>query len=133
MKFCKVGLFFVLLVAACLPAAAQQYVLRFEIPFDFVAAGRSLPAGHYEVKRVWTARDAAWAIVGDHGSMRFITNSVESPKVPHGPSLVFVKAGDQYSLLQIWDEEHFGRQLPRSKVKQTMVAQGSKYVEVGAE
>lgn len=43
MKFCKFGLFFALLAAMCLPAAAQE--LHVDVPFTFVAGGKTLPAG----------------------------------------------------------------------------------------
>ena len=48
MKFCKASLFVALLVVACLPVAAQAQI-QLNIPFNFFAAGKSLPAGHYEV------------------------------------------------------------------------------------
>lgn len=133
MKFCKLSLFLALLVAVCLPAAAQIQELRLNIPFDFVVAGKTLPAGHYDVKRVMYANNTAWEIIGGHAFAKVITYSVESPMMAHAPSLVFLKAGDRYSLVQIWDEEHFGRGLPRSNVKQVLVAEGSKYVEIGTE
>jgi hypothetical protein len=133
MKFCTLSLFLALLVAACLPAAAQTDGLRLNIPFNFIVLGKTLPAGHYEVKRALYANNAAWVICGDQVTATAVTHSVESPRMAHALSLVFLKAGDQYSLVQIWDEEHFGRELPRSNVKQTLVAEGGKYVEIGAE
>jgi hypothetical protein len=111
MKFLKFSLFIALLVAACLPAAAQTQQLRLNIPFDFIVKGKTLPAGHYVAKRLGTIDDS----------------------VSHNLSLIFLKSGDQYSLLQIWDGQHFGRELLRSNVKQTMVADNGTYVEVGAE
>ena len=133
MKFLKFSLWMALLVAACLPAAAQTGQLRLNIPFDFIVKGKTLPAGHYVVKRLGTIDDSVWTLESDQASAMFLTNPVESPKVSHNPSLIFLKAGDQYSLQQIWDGQHFGRELPRSNVKQTMVADNGTYVEVGAE
>ena len=133
MKFCKLTLSLALLLAVCLPAAAQVQTLRLNVPFDFVVAGKTLPAGHYYVKRVLNSENTTWLINGDHGFATVITNAVESPRTPHAPSLVFLEGGGRYSLVQIWDQEHFGREVPRSNVKQTLVAEGSKYVEVGAQ
>lgn len=132
MKFCKVSLFLALLMAVCLPAVAQTGV-KLDIPFDFSAAGKTLPAGHYIIKRVWNTDNNAWAIVGDHAFATVMTDSVESPQTAHNISLVFLQAGGTYSLAQIWDQEHSGREVLGSKQKQTQVAQGGKYVEVGAE
>jgi len=133
MKLGKLALCLGLLIAASFPAAAQMQEMRLNIPFQFVAAGRTLPAGHYTVSRVWVANNNSWQIVGSQGSAQLTTYVVESPKVEHTPSLIFLQQGDTYSLVQIWDATHFGRQLPQSSVKKTVVAQNTKYVEIGAE
>ncbi|MGA7926442.1 MAG: hypothetical protein WCA20_10615 [Candidatus Sulfotelmatobacter sp.] len=132
MKFCKVSLFLALLVAVCLPAVAQTS-LRLDIPFNFIAAGKTLPAGHYTVARVSDMDSDAWRISGDRASVVVLTNPGESLRTAHARSLVFLKAGDGYSLVKIWDAEHFGRELRRSNVKQTLVAEGNNYVEIAAK
>jgi len=133
MKFLKLSLLLALLVAACVPGVAQAQQLRLNIPFDFMVKGKTLPAGHYIVRR-GTIDDDVWTIESGHGSAIFLTNPAESQKnVARGPSLVFLKAGDQYALLQIWDAGHAGRELPMLHVKQTMVAQNTQLVEVNAE
>src|SRR5208337_272768 len=43
----KVTLFLVLLAAVCLPAVAQK--IQLDVPFNFIVAGKFLPAGHYVV------------------------------------------------------------------------------------
>jgi len=132
MKFLKLSLLLALLVAACVPGVAQTQHLQLNIPFDFMVKGKILPAGHYIVRR-GTIDDDVWTIESGHGSAMFLTNPVESQKVAHGPSLIFLKAGDQYALLQIWDSGHAGRELLMSNVKQTMVAQNTQIVEINAE
>ena len=133
MKFRKFCLCLALLIAASFPAAAQMQEMTLNIPFPFVAAGKTLPAGHYTVRREWVANNNSWQIVGSQGSAQLTTYLVESPKVEHTPSLIFLQQGDRYSLMQIWDATHSGRQLPQSSVKKTVVAQDTKYVEIGAE
>src|SRR5208337_3955943 len=125
MKFCKVSLFFALLVAVCLPAVAQTQ-MRLDIPFNFIAAGKSLPAGHYMVVRVFEDDRTAWRICNDHDCVMMLTNSVQSPGTAHRPSLVFWQAGEAYSLVQIWPEEYSGREVLRSNVKRTLVAEGGR-------
>ena len=132
MKFLRFSLLVALLVAACLPGVAQTSQLKLNIPFDFVVKGKTLPAGQYIV-RPGNIDDGVWTIESGHGSAIVLTNPVESPKVAHRPSLVFLRAGDRYALLQIWDEGHAGRELLLSNVKQTMVAQGTQVVEINAE
>jgi len=133
MKFLKFSLFIALLVAACLPAAAQTEQLRLNIPFDFIVKGKTLPAGQYIVKRLGTIDDSVWTLQSEQAAAMFLTNPVESRNVSHSPSLTFLRTGDQYSLLQIWDGQHFGRELLRSNVKQTVVADAGQLVVVGAE
>jgi hypothetical protein len=132
MKFLKLSLLLALLVAACVPGVAQTQQLRLNIPFDFMIKGKTLPAGHYIVRR-GSLDDSVWTIESGHGSAIFLTSPVEAKKVAHGPSLVFLKAGDQYALLQIWDDGQAGRELLISNVKKTMVAQNTQLVEINAE
>lgn len=131
MKFCKVGLFLALLVVVCLPVVAQTQ-MRLDIPFSFIAAGKSLPAGHYRVERVFDD-GLAWRVYSEHASVVMLTNSVQSRNTAHRPSLVFLRAGASYSLIQIWPEGHFGRDVLRSNVKRTLVAESGNYLEIAAK
>jgi hypothetical protein len=135
MKLWKLSLFMVLVVAACLPAAAQSPVMRVNIPFDFIADGKLLPAGHYMVLPVWQGSQKAWRISNENDkfSVSMITNAVESPSHPHHRSLVFLEAGGPKLLVELWPEAHSGRGVPKSTVKQTLVAGAGKQVEVAAE
>lgn len=132
MKFCKVSLFFTLLMAVCLPAVAQTE-MRLNIPFNFFAAGKSLPAGHYTIVRVNGDDHTAWRIYTEHASLMVITHSVESAQNAHRTSVVFLQAGGVYSLVQFWPTQHIGRALSRSKLKHILLAEGDRYVEIGAE
>jgi hypothetical protein len=134
MKFCKISVFLALLVAVCLPVVGQT-AMRVDIPFNFVAGGKSLPAGHYRVARL-PMSECAWYISNDHTSANMITDLAESTQDSHHPSLVFLQAGGTYSLVKI-RTYHSGWDVPQSKVKQTLVSKdGSKagdYIEIGAE
>ena len=133
MKFCKFSLFVGLFAAVCLPAGAQTQTLKVNIPFNFVAAGKSLPAGQYRVTSL-VQPDTAWVISNDQVGAVMLTSRVESPQKTHRPSLVFLQAGGAYSLVQFWNEDHSGRDVPKANVKKTLVAdQGGKFVEIGAE
>jgi hypothetical protein len=135
MTFGKVSLFLVLVVAVCLPAVAQSPAMRVNIPFDFIAAGKVLPAGHYMVMPVWNNSQKAWRISNENEkfSVSMITNAVESPLNPHHRSLVFLQSGGRNLLVEFWPESHSGRSVPKSGVKQTFVADAGKQVEVAAE
>ena len=134
MKFCKAGFLLALLAAVCLPAVAQDQI-QLSVPFHFFAAGKALPAGHYRVEPLFDENLAAWRLVNNNGQVTVVlTNSVQSLKTEHPPSLIFRNTGAAYSLVQIWTTEHFGRDLPlREKVKTTLIAETGKYVVIQAE
>jgi len=131
MKLFKASLFFVLVLAVSLPVQAQ---LQANIPFNFVVAGKSLPAGHYRVVRVSFSDEVGWFISNEHGGVIVHTASATPKHIKHRPSLMFLAADGTYSLTQFWTGENQGRELTlRPKVKTTIVATGAKYVEIGAE
>jgi hypothetical protein len=135
MKFCKVSVFLALLVAVCLPAVGQT-AMRVDIPFNFIAQGKSLPAGHYRVARLPYPSNNSWYISDDHSAALMLTSAIDSSQKAHRSSLIFLKAGGAYSLVQIWNGDS-GLAVPQSKVKHTLVSRdGSKagdYIEIGAE
>ena len=134
MKFCKVSLFLALLAAVCVPAVAQDQI-QLNVPFNFFAAGKPVSAGHYRVERLFDGDMAAWRLVNDKGQPTVVlTNSIQSLRTAHRPSLAFRNTGTTYSLVQIWTTAHFGRDLPlREKVKTTLIAETEKYVVIEAE
>jgi hypothetical protein len=132
MKLRKASLFCALFAAVCLPAIAQTG-MRVNIPFGFTVAGKSLPAGHYTVMSDFTTGHTEWRIYNGHDGVITHTRLVQSPQTEHRLSLVFLQTNEGYSLVQIWPSEHSGRDLPRPNTKQTLVATGGKYVEIGAE
>ncbi|HXZ31880.1 MAG TPA: hypothetical protein VEH30_06335 [Terriglobales bacterium] len=132
MKFCKMSLFVAIFAIACLPAVAQTGI-RVDIPFDFVAGGKAMPAGHYTVAPVFGSNDVAWAINGDDSSAMFLTNATQSVGAAHRRSLIFQQQGGQLTLVQIWTLEHAGREVSLPRAKQTVVAESPTFVEVRAE
>ena len=132
MKFCKVSLFLALLVAVCLPAVAQTGS-RLDIPFNFMVAGKSLPAGHYTVVPVFKSDDTAWRICSYDACATVLTHAEQSPLAAHHLSMVFLRTGEGYALVQFWPAEHLGRDLTMPKVEHTLMAERDRYVEIGAK
>jgi hypothetical protein len=132
MKVCKLALLLALTAAACLPAVAQSG-MKINVPFGFVAAGKAMPAGEYTVDKTFPNNSYAWTLTSNNRSMMMLTNPAESREAKHNLSMVFLNQGGKYFLAEIWLTEHTGRTVLQSHVKQTLVAQGSQYVEVGAE
>lgn len=115
------------LVGLCLPVAAQSERLRLEVPFSFAVAGKTMPAGRYEVKRVWNTNNITWTIQGEQSGIQVTTTSVQSPSVSHQPSLVFLESEGTYSLVEIWESEHSGQEVPRPRAP---TAAASRYFEI---
>lgn len=132
MKYLKFWLCLGLFASVCLSAAAQS-TLRFNVPFDFVAGGKLMFAGEYNVGPTFGENNTAWTIAGAGNSVMLLTNGVQSAKASHEISLVFLRSGGRLWLAEVWPSEDFGRKMLRSKISQTLIAQGATYVEVRAE
>jgi hypothetical protein len=140
MKLLKVSLFFALLVALGLPAVGQTQLLLVDVPFNFVAGGKSLPAGEYRVSRAFLWSDSGWGIHGSKDSAAMMTSDVQSPNKAHRPSMVFVHTSDGYSLAQIWSSEHEGHELQLTPSVKTIILTEEKkgvkspqYVEIASK
>lgn len=92
-------------------AQSERTVIS-NIPFEFIVADRTMPAGKYRVNRslgnalkIWTSEAAAFRL----------TNEIEPSK--NGPArLVFHRYGDRYFLAEVWTGAgDAGRQLLKSR------------------
>ncbi|MGC1415906.1 MAG: hypothetical protein WA817_11520 [Candidatus Acidiferrum sp.] len=116
------------LAAVASPRVAQaQEIMKVDVPFDFVAGNRSLPAGEYSVNvsgpmhtLMLLNRDVsgASAILG--------TNAVLAIEPQSQSKLIFNRYGDRYFLSQVWSEgSPSGRQLQKS-AREKEIAQVAK-------
>lgn len=108
-----------LVVLGVAPVGAQTNVrLTANIPFEFMAGDKRLPAGEYTVNpqiepgvlRIQNdeSRDSAFAI----------TNAVETLNYSDQAKLIFHRYGNLYFLSQVWTlGGNVGRELPKSKVE----------------
>ena len=103
------------LLFATASAYAQTAALKANIPFNFVVAAKSLPAGEYTIQslsmheRVLTIRGA------DKSANMIMVSSCESAKPSDKTKLVFHRYGDRYFLSQIWTAGNSsGAELPQS-------------------
>jgi len=126
----KTILFLAVMSGCCLPATAQTQRLRLEIPFHFAVAGKMMPAGRYEVRRVWSTDNITWTIQGEQASARITTTSIESPRVSHSPGLMFVESEGTYALAEIWVSERTGQEVPRPGAKPTRASQVGRCLEI---
>jgi len=89
-----------LLVAAAAPLAAQISKLTATVPFEFVVAGRTMPAGEYEV---WKSPTSSMIVLrGLNQRISALSIAMGDPVTSRNPAadtrLIFNRYGDQYFL-----------------------------------
>jgi hypothetical protein len=103
------------------------------IPFDFIAGGKTLPAGDYTVEP--NRRDSlnVWLLQSRDGHVNalFTTGSVRASETQEKTKFVFHKYGDQYFLSQIWTiggnsgreltMPRLEREVAKNSIRQTIV------------
>lgn len=133
MKIPAAVICFALCLAASMPMHAQD-IMRFNVPFQFTAGSKVLPAGTYIVTKTLSNDNAFWTISDNHGGRgMFVTNAMYSPIVAHHTSLIFRVDGGQYSLVEFWQDAENGRSVVRPKTSRTRLAQSKpEEVEIAA-
>ena len=102
------------LTAMAMTRVAQaQNAIAVNVPFDFVAGGKTLPAGEYSVRASGAGNTLILIDRKDTSvSALIITNAVVSRDMQTESKLVFNRYGDRYFLSQVWSEGNSqGRQL----------------------
>jgi hypothetical protein len=126
----------VLFLVISLAAVAQsgtQIKIQLDIPFNFMVAGKSLPAGHYMVAPLISSDKTAWRIFNDQATATVLTQPEESTGRAHNPSMVFLPTSSGYALVQFWPAAHLGRTLTAPKVEHALLAETNKYVEISSK
>ncbi|MGC1620187.1 MAG: hypothetical protein WA765_16980 [Candidatus Acidiferrum sp.] len=92
-----------------------QEVMKVNIPFDFVAGNRSLPAGAYSVNVSGQMRTLILVDRKDAASTILGANDVLATEPQSESKLIFNRYGDRYFLSQVWMQgSPRGRQLSKS-------------------
>ena len=113
-----------------LPTLAPLYgqSLKVEVPFDFVAAQGTMPAGEYSVTPNQPVQGMV-RLTSSKGSSAAIcfTHAIQSSRPSNTSKLVFNRYGDKYFLSQVWSEgSDHGRVLPPSKAEREIARTFSK-------
>ena len=116
-QFLRILLAPVCFASLAITAKAQDVDrLVVNIPFEFVAAGKTLPAGNYEVKRLLGNSLEELVLSGPeaHAGVFVLASEVES--VREGKTHIsFEQAGDQHFLSKIETRDHvFNIEVPRA-------------------
>ena len=110
-----------LAVALAAPLAAQTIRVTANVPFEFMVAGRSMPAGDYIVER-GGGTSAIRVSNGNAGVLALALNSSTSQQEQNGQALmIFHRYGDQYFLSRIVDgSRNNGVELPVSRTEKEL-------------
>jgi hypothetical protein len=106
--------------AAARAQAVDQLVVN--IPYEFVAAGKTLPAGTYTLHRISTTNNDELSLTSfeNRTGVLLISSEVSSTR-EYEPKLTFEHVGDQYFLSKIETAEHIFT-IPVSKSSAPVVA-----------
>jgi hypothetical protein len=110
---------FTLLALGLLFATASAYAqtaLKANVPFNFIVAGNTLPAGEYTIQSLDTNAGVLIIRGSDKSQKMVMANSCASAKPSDTTKLVFHRYGDRYFLSQIWTAGNAsGAELPPSR------------------
>jgi len=111
------------------PAHAQVVdTIEADIPFSFTVRDTTLPAGRYNIERVYTIDPNVMEIRGSdgHSTAFVIVENAEIAKAPQLSELIFDRVGDQYFLWEIFEGgSNAGVALPKSHAERQLEKEGA--------
>lgn len=113
----------VLLAVAAAAGRSDPAVLKADIPFPFVVANHTLPAGHYAVS---TLGEQTLRIANFHKQGAFVlTSKVAGQCHESSGKLVFYRYQATYFLAQVWGPaKGTGKQLCKSRAEEELESKG---------
>jgi hypothetical protein len=111
-----------LAVVLAAPLAAQTIKVTADVPFDFMVAGRALPAGDYRVSADPAAMSGVRVRGGNSGVLALANRTTSSPEERTGQALlIFHRYGEQYFLSRIVDGYlDTGVEIPTSRIEKEL-------------
>jgi hypothetical protein len=117
------GFLVVVLAAAVATGQNNPAVLKADIPFPFVVANRTLPAGHYVVS---TLGEQTIRIANPHKQGAFVlTSKVDGRASESLGNLVFYRYEDSYFVAQVWNSGNQGKQVFKSPAEEELERKGA--------
>lgn len=110
--------------AAVVSANGQTSIgVTANIPFEFVVADQTLPAGKYTVEKMSMSSEVL-AIRSRNKTALRLSNPLRANKAPNQSKLVFHRYGQRYFLSEVWSAgEQAGRQLRKSREERNIEIQ----------
>jgi hypothetical protein len=124
MKTLRISLSMALLLAATIAfAQTKEGDVTADVPFAFVVAGKTLPAGHYIVSH---ENDSLRIHDRNSQGMFVPTHSAQRAEHENASKLVFHRYGDTYFLSEIWvGGNALGRALFTTKAERALAERGA--------
>ena len=119
---------FAALIAPSVSAKASGTVV-FHVPFDFVVAGKTLPAGEYIVMRSTLSSEDILSLrrLDQNGGIFVMTSTVRSNDAQKDSKLIFTHYENQYFLAEFWNSgETSGRKLMKSEKERALARDAEK-------
>ena len=115
------GILATLSLAATSLLAQSKPLIKVNVPFNFVAGAKTLPAGEYQVhaERPYLVLIQS---MDSKSNMSLITHSAEDRQMNGVGALRFNRYGDRYFLSEIWSGSNVGQQLPKSRAEKEQIA-----------
>ncbi len=116
---------FVLVGSVAIAARAQtssRTELKANIPFEFTAGNKNLPAGEYTIQQINPASDdAVLQLRSKDGSANaMVQTSSVIGKAPESAKLIFHRYGNQYFFAEAWvDGDAYGLKASKSRAERT--------------
>ncbi|HEX8723107.1 MAG TPA: hypothetical protein VF736_20990 [Pyrinomonadaceae bacterium] len=99
-KSALLGFVAVLALAAAAHAQAAR-AIRVQVPFEFAAGGKQMPAGLYTVRRVRVDSESVLVIRGEGGGDSAVVLTTTGRGTAARASLTFRQHGDRYFLAEV--------------------------------
>ena len=120
MKRATFAIMATLSLAATSLVAQSSTPMKVNVPFNFVAGAKTLPAGQYQVQT--DGPSVVWIRSADFKTtLNLIPNSTEDAQMNGVAALKFNRYGDRYFLSQIWTGSNRGKELPRSRAEREQI------------
>lgn len=111
-------------LAAAMVSANGQVTSTFvtaNIPFDFVVADKTLPAGNYKVSSLTSGGNTLKISSrdGKSAAIRF-SDLIPERSEQRTARMVFHRYGQKYFLAEVWSGDDYGRELRRCKTERVL-------------
>jgi hypothetical protein len=121
-----------LLVLTGIPAAAQLGSrLTAEIPFEFAAGTKTMPAGEYTLTLGGSSVSPALVVfqaANGKAAVQLLASAAESAGAAEQTKLIFHRHGDRHFLVEIWTRGvNRGYQFPQSQSERELTKQAANF------